>query len=90
VENKGKVGIYRTYWALLDKDNPLKILKKVEHQPLLEANAGLTSSISNQIYLTDVVFTTGIATHENDFIIASGELDLACRITKISQDYFSL
>lgn len=90
VENKGKVGIYRTYWALLDKDNPSKILKKVEHQPLLEANAGLTSGISNQIYLTDVVFTTGIAVYENDFIIASGELDLACRITRISQDYFSL
>jgi beta-1,2-mannobiose phosphorylase / 1,2-beta-oligomannan phosphorylase len=90
VEHKGKVGIYRTYWALLDKDEPAKILKKAEHQPLLEASAGLTSGISNQIYLTDVVFTTGIAAHENNFIIASGELDLACRITKISQDYFSL
>ena len=90
VEHKDKVGIYRTYWALLDKDNPAKILKNIEHQPLLEANAGLTSNISNQIYLTDVVFTTGIAAHENNFIIASGELDLACRITKISQDYFSL
>ncbi len=26
VENKGEVGIYRTYWALLDKDDPSKIL----------------------------------------------------------------
>jgi predicted GH43/DUF377 family glycosyl hydrolase len=89
VENKGEVGIYRTYWALLDKDDPTKILKKAEYQPLLEANAGLTSGIANQVYLNDVIFTTGIAAYENDFIIASGELDLACRITKISQDYFS-
>ncbi len=90
VENKGEVGIYRTYWALLDKDDPSTILKQVEHEPLLEANAQLTSSIKQKIYLNDIVFTTGIAIHNDDFIIASGELDLACRITKISQDYFSL
>ena len=90
VEYKGEVGIYRTFWALLDKDDPLKILHLEDNTPLLEANPTLTKSISHQIYLKDVVFTTGIAAYNNDYIIASGELDLACRITSISKKYFSL
>ena len=89
VENKTAVGIYRTFWALLDKDDPSKILHLHDTTPLLEANQNLTAKISEQIYLNDVVFTTGIATHEEDFILASGELDLACRISKISKEYFS-
>jgi beta-1,2-mannobiose phosphorylase / 1,2-beta-oligomannan phosphorylase len=90
VENKGEVGIYRTFWALLDKDDPLKILRLEDGTPLMEANPELTSFIRHQIYLHDVVFTTGIATHDDDFILASGELDLACRITRISKKYFSI
>ena len=89
VENKSDVGIYRTFWALLDKDDPLKILHLEDDIPLLEANPALTQNISDQIYLNDVVFTTGIAEHDDDFILASGELDLACRITRISKKYFS-
>ena len=89
VENKSDVGIYRTFWALLDKDDPLKILHIEDDMPLLEANAALIQSISDQVYLNDVVFTTGIAAHDDDFIVASGELDLACRITRISKNYFS-
>ncbi len=89
VENKGDVGIYRTYWALLDKNDPSKILRLDDTTPLLEANPDLTADISDQIYLNDVVFTTGIAAHNDDFILASGELDLACRITRISKEYFS-
>ncbi|MEO6220401.1 MAG: hypothetical protein ABIO81_08240, partial [Ginsengibacter sp.] len=90
VENKGEVGIYRTFWALLDKDDPLKILHLEDNTALLEANPTLTKSISHQIYLKDVVFTTGIAAFNDDFIIASGELDLACRITRIAKKHFSL
>jgi predicted GH43/DUF377 family glycosyl hydrolase len=89
VENKGEVGIYRTFWALLDKNDPLKILRLEDAAPLLEANAELTNSIRKQIYLNDVVFTTGIAEYGDDFIVASGELDLACRITRISKKQFS-
>ena len=89
VENKGEVGIYRTFWALLDKEDPLKILRMEDSTPLLEANPALTAGIRHQVYLDDVVFTTGIATHDDDFILASGELDLACRITRISKQYFS-
>lgn len=88
VENKGNVGIYRTFCALLDPENPLKILHLKDQIPLLESNPALTKNISDQIYLNDVVFTTGIASHKDDFIIASGELDLACRITMIPKNYF--
>ena len=89
VQDDGGVGIYRTFWALLDETDPLKILRIEDSIPLLEADAELTSVIHHQVYLNDVVFTTGIAEHEDDFIMASGELDLACRITRISKRYFS-
>ncbi len=89
VENKSDVGIYRTFWALLDKDDPLKILYLEDTTPLLQSKPGLTTSISHQIYLNDVVFTTGIAEHDDDYILASGEIDLACRVTRISKSYFS-
>lgn len=89
VENKSDVGIYRTFWALLDKDDPLKILHLSDEAPLIESKPELSKNINRQIYLNDVVFTTGIATHGDDFILASGELDLACRITTIPKKYFS-
>ena len=89
VENKTDVGIYRTFWALLDKNDPSKILHLADNDPLIEANPKLTASINEQVYLNDVVFTTGIAEHNDDFILASGELDLACRITIISKKYFT-
>jgi predicted GH43/DUF377 family glycosyl hydrolase len=86
VENKGEVGVYRTFWALLEKDNPSQILALGDIEPLLEANPGLTDPIKHQLYLTDVVFTTGIAEHGDRLILASGESDLACRITTLSKN----
>lgn len=88
VENKSDVGIYRTFWAILDKDNPLKIIYLSDETPLLEAKPELSIHISHQIYLNDVVFTTGIASHGEDYILASGELDLSCRITIIPKEFF--
>lgn len=81
VEASGKVGIYRTYWALLDKNDPSKIIHIEEENPLLEANPSLTENLIESIYLKDVVFTTGIVDAGDYYIVASGELDLACRIT---------
>jgi beta-1,2-mannobiose phosphorylase / 1,2-beta-oligomannan phosphorylase len=89
VENNSGVGIYRTFWALLHKDDPSKILHVEDEIPLLESDAALTQHMGNQVYLNDIVFTTGIAEYHDDFILASGELDLACRITTISKKYFS-
>ncbi|HJW16820.1 MAG TPA: hypothetical protein VJ499_06860 [Flavisolibacter sp.] len=89
VENASPVGTYRTFWALLDKTNPTKILHLADTDPLLEANPELTANLESQVYLKDVVFTTGIAAYGDEYILASGELDLACRITRVKKEYFS-
>ena len=40
--------------------------------------------MADQLYLpTPVVFTTGIADAGDDYVVASGEADLACRITHL-------
>ncbi|MCK9401257.1 MAG: hypothetical protein M0Q51_14860 [Bacteroidales bacterium] len=90
VENKGKVGIYRTYWAMLDKSEPWRILEYDDTMPVLEAMDSLTESMKDKIYLKDVVFTTGITDLNDHFIVASGELDLACRISRIPKKIFGL
>ncbi|UHG94241.1 glycosidase [Spirosoma oryzicola] len=90
VELRGQVGIYRTFWALLDKDDPTKILYLDDKQPVLEANPALIEPIKDQLYLSDVVFTTGLVDAGDYYIVASGECDLACRITHIPKDFFTL
>ncbi len=83
VEKKGEVGIYRTYWAILDKNKPENIISIDFTNPLLEANHSLTEEFKDLIYLNDVVFTTGIVETDKNYIVASGELDLCSRITHI-------
>ncbi len=87
VEPKEIVGIYRTYWTLLDPDDPTKVIA-TGHEPLLEPDAELTRPLEDLLYLRDVVFTTGIVEAEDRFIVASGEADLACRITHIPKEGF--
>jgi predicted GH43/DUF377 family glycosyl hydrolase len=87
VEPKEIVGIYRTYWSLLDRDDP-SIVVKTDHRPLLEANPALTRPIEHQMYVRDVVFTTGIADAGDHYLVASGEADLACRITHVPKSVF--
>ena len=82
VEPKEIVGIYRTYWSLLDADEPWKVLR-TGHSPLLEPNAELTRPLDDLLYVRDVVFTTGIADGGEHWVVASGEADLACRITHV-------
>ncbi|MET0361215.1 MAG: glycosidase [Sphingobium sp.] len=88
VEPKEIVGIYRTYWSLLDRDDP-SIVLRTEHLPLLEANSGLTAPLEDLMYIRDVVFTTGIADGGDHYVVASGEADLACRITHIPKARFT-
>ena len=88
VEKKGEVGIYRTYWAILDKNSPQNIIHIEMENPLLEADPNLTNDIKDQIYIENVVFTTGIVESDDKFIVASGELDLCCRITHIPKSAF--
>jgi predicted GH43/DUF377 family glycosyl hydrolase len=87
VEPKEIVGIYRTYWSILDRDNPTKIIR-AEHTPLLEASPALTHPLEDQMYVRDVVFTTGIVDAGDYYVVASGEADLACRITHIPKANF--
>ncbi|MDB6133962.1 MAG: hypothetical protein JWM59_2205 [Verrucomicrobiales bacterium] len=82
------VGFYRTFWALLDLENPAKVLEIHDDTPLLEAKPELVSGIKELLYLTDVVFTTGIVEQDDFYIVASGENDLACRITHIPKSVF--
>jgi predicted GH43/DUF377 family glycosyl hydrolase len=89
VEPKGIVGIYRTYWSLLDRDDPSRVLTTSD-TPLLEPAPVLTEPMRDLIYLEDVVFTTGIVDAGDHFIVASGEADLACRITHIPKAHFGL
>ncbi|OYT17557.1 MAG: glycosidase [Bacteroidetes bacterium 4572_77] len=88
VEKNKDVGAYKTYWALSHKDRPWELLYVDMNKAVLEANPLLTKHLEENIYLTQVVFTTGILAQGEEYIIASGELDLCCRITKISKDYF--
>jgi predicted GH43/DUF377 family glycosyl hydrolase len=89
VETRETVGIYRSFWALLDRDDPTRILRIEDKAPLIEANPALTADIAHQIYLpTPVVFTTGVADGGDHWIVASGEADLACRITLIGKERF--
>jgi predicted GH43/DUF377 family glycosyl hydrolase len=82
VEPKEIVGVYRTYWSLLDPDEPWRVLASGV-APLLEAAPDLTAPLSDLVYLQDVVFTTGVVDAGDHLIVASGEADLACRITHI-------
>lgn len=87
VEPKEIVGIYRTYWSLLDPHDPSQVIAG-SHAPLLEPDAELTRPLEDLLYLRDVVFTTGIVDAGERFIVASGEADLACRITHVPKKAF--
>ena len=90
VEVKDNSQIYRTYWAILDKNDPTKIIHLAMETPLLEANNNLTKDMQEKIYLNNVVFTTGIVESDNKYIVASGELDLCTRITHIPKTKFTI
>jgi len=87
VEPHEVVGIYRTYWTMLDAKDP-SIAIGGSHQPLLEPAPELTRPLEDKMYVRDVVFTTGIADAGDHYVVASGEADLACRITHIPKDRF--
>ena len=90
VEPLEAVGIYRTFWALLDLEEPSTILRLEDELPVLEASPQLTLPIAHQMYLpSPVVFTTGIADGGDHYIVASGEADLACRITLMPRTIFA-
>jgi predicted GH43/DUF377 family glycosyl hydrolase len=84
------VGTYRTFHAFLDAGDPSVVLHMDDTDPVLESRPELTEPIKDLSYLTGVVFTTGLVEDGDDFIVASGEDDLACRITRIPKARFGL
>ncbi|MGN6374573.1 MAG: glycosidase [Sphingomonas sp.] len=89
VEPNAGAGTYRTYWTMLDRDQPWRTVR-TDHAPLIEPVPALTEPLSALMYLDDVVFTTGIVEAGDDYIVASGEADLACRITHVPKAAFGL
>ena len=90
VELQGAVGNYRTFWALLDKTEPGVILRQEDEVALMEANDALLDPIRAQAYIeSPVVFTTGLIDAGDHYIAASGEADLACRITHLPKSLFA-
>jgi hypothetical protein len=90
VEASETVGVYRSFWGILAEDEPSRVLRLEDETPLLEAAPDLTRSIAEQMYLpTPVVFSTGIADAGDHYVVASGEADLACRITRIPKTRFA-
>jgi len=87
VEPNDSVGTYRTFWSLLDPHEPRRVLR-TGAVPLIEADADLTYPLEELMYLRDIVFTTGIVDAGDHFIVASGEADLACRITHVPKTAF--
>jgi predicted GH43/DUF377 family glycosyl hydrolase len=83
------VGIYRTYWSLLDRNEPWRAVRTAE-EPLLEPAPELTRPIEKLMYLDSVVFTTGIVDADDHYVVASGEADLACRVTHVPKSAFRL
>ncbi|TPG09932.1 glycosidase [Sphingomonas oligophenolica] len=90
VEARKSVGIYRSFWALMDAHDPTHFLRVEDAVPLIEADPALTAAIAHQMYLpTPVVFTTGMIDLGDHYLVASGEADLACRLTRIDKARFA-
>jgi beta-1,2-mannobiose phosphorylase / 1,2-beta-oligomannan phosphorylase len=89
VEVRGVVGVYRTFWAILDRDDPSRVLKLADSAPILEARPDLSRDLDPLRYVHDIVFTTGIVEDGDSYLLASGEDDLACRITRVSRSQFA-
>jgi beta-1,2-mannobiose phosphorylase / 1,2-beta-oligomannan phosphorylase len=88
VEPGAEVGIYRTYWSILDRDDP-SVVVATDHDPLIEPAPHLTTHLADRKYLDSVVFTTGIVDAGDHYLVASGEADLVCRLTRIDKARFA-
>jgi predicted GH43/DUF377 family glycosyl hydrolase len=74
---------------VLDRNDPSLVLHRSDPTPLLSPNPDLTKPIEAQLYIRDVVFTTGVIDAGDHLIVASGEADLACRLTYLSKSFLS-
>jgi len=90
VEVAGQVGTYRTFWALTERDDPARLLHLEDEVPVLEAAPPLTAPIADRMYLpSGVVFSSGMVDIGDHYLVASGEGDLACRLSRLPKSLFS-
>ncbi len=91
VAANARVGAYATFWALAEGRAPWRLLHVADETPLLKAAPALTAPLEaeGKMYLSDIVFTTGIVDAGEAYIVASGEADLACRITHVPKAAFA-
>ncbi len=85
------IGKYQTFAMLLNKEN-LHEIHAISKQPVLQSSSVLKNQIHGNLLIEeDIVFTTGIVVNESNdnYIIASGELDTATRITVVSREYIN-
>ena len=68
----------------------LSLMRLVPCEPGSAPRVDISHPIALQMYMpTPVVFTTGVADAGNHYIVASGEADLAFRITHMSKALFA-
>jgi len=91
VETREAVGVYRSFWALLDREDPSQVLRLEDEVPLIGSDPALTRPIAERLYMpAPIVFSTGIADAGDAYLVASGEADLACRMTRLPKSLFCL
>lgn len=88
VDSNGNVGVYRTFHAYSQIEKPYNLMSLSENEILTE-NPELTEELKAHKYIDKVVFTSGIVDNGEEYIVASGEDDLCCRITHIPKETFS-
>ncbi len=94
VEPKEIVGIYRTYWSLLDRGQSCasSYARKRHAAARSQIPGPGAARRRHQMYVRDVVFTTGIADGDEGgahqvTISSPGEADLACRIAHVPKAF---
>ncbi len=80
-EKKGDIKIYHAAAALLDRNNPLKVIGKLKY-PLFSP----TTSWEKQGFVPNVVFPTGTAIFEKDLYIYYGAADSRVAVAKVNID----
>ncbi|WP_448659323.1 glycosidase [Sphingomonas sp. CJ99] len=84
VQSDGGIGTYRTYWALAEAGDPGRLIHVADDAPLIEPAPALTRPLASRLYLpSPVVFSTGMVDGGDHWLVASGEADLACRLTRV-------
>ena len=89
VEPKGVVGIYRTYWSILDRADPTIVVR--HGAGAADRGQSGADRADRRTRCTSATSSSrpGSPMAGDHYIVASGEADLACRITHIAKIAFA-